>query len=301
MNTISAIVSAPAAITSAHKATLLAAVVDDREVVSYWESIEEGDAAEKVAEALGEEGLKALEARVEKARANLVAAAEGQAKAAEAVEEQVSPREAAARVIESKDFDGAAEVAAALRGDMEPRRGAETLVVALRDRRVPGTFKLGGGPIRTAIAAAWAAHNAEQEARREAFKAQPAKALEAFKEFQMELARAARRGTGYATDQQIREAAARFFRAEAGMPPLVKALENLINAKKPNAVNEILRNDPELAAIVANADKGRGAGALINALQERARKDAQRTLRRRNGGAFGNNPYAQGKKSPRGK
>jgi len=306
MNTIEAILSAPFA--AARKVVLVKAAfeqADDQTAIALWDecSVER---AEQMGELLKEKELETLEERVEKARANLAQAAEAQAKAAKELAEQaeITPREAAARQIEAMDFEGADEIALALRGggilertgeDMTPYKGAKTLEAALAFPKVPGVLKKDGGPIRTALAAAWAAHSATQKARREAFKALPAKALAAFKEFQMELTRATKLGIGFASDQQIRGAALPFFKSADGLPPLVKTLEGLIQAKEPNPVNELLRNDPELAATVANADEGRHAGALINALQSRAREDAKKTLRRKCGGKFGSNPYGQGK------
>ena len=209
------------------------------------------------------------------------------AAAAQEAPAAIEPREAAARIVETLGFEGCEDVATALRGDMVPREGAETLIAALRDRRVPGNLKVDGGPIRTAINSAWAAHNAAQNQRKEALASQPAEAVEAFREFREELREISRRQPGYATDQRIRASSARFFRAHEGLPPLVKTLEVLIVAKEGNEVNGQLRSDPQLAATVASVAEGRMAAVLLTALQDRTREAVAANGRRHNGGAFG--------------
>lgn len=214
------------------------------------------------------------------------------AEAQEAPELTFDPREDAARIVETLKFEGCDEVATAIRGDMDPQKGIETLTAALYDGRIPSQLKgskKDPRAVREALAAAKAARDAEWTQRKDALAAQPAEALEAFAEFREELREVSRRLPGYATDQRIRSASARFFRVEEGLPPLVKTLEVLIVAKEGNEVNFLLRTDPQLAGVVAAAPEGRQAAPLLAALQARAREAVQDNGRRRNGGAFGRN------------
>lgn len=196
-------------------------------------------------------------------------------------------RDDAARKIEEIGFEDADEVAAALRGDMVPKEGAETLIAALRDQRIPRELKSDGGPIRTAIAAAWVAHNADQEERRARIAEQAEQAEEAFVQFRAELSELSRRMPGYATEQEIRRTSMSFFRSNYELPPLVKALEALIVACEPNEVSDYLRTDPQLASTVVAAPSGERGTALIKAMQDRAREAVQANFRRRCGGMFG--------------
>lgn len=206
--------------------------------------------------------------------------------------EELDSIEAAARAIEQRGFEGSDEIARALRGvygDKAPRdakEGAQTLIAALRDHRVPQHLK-DNGSIRDMIAKSWACHNDYTAWKKTQMELGKSAALEAFRTFRTDLQKAGGMLSGYVTEQMIRRAAAPFFvKYEGGLPSLLWHLENHI-AKDSDVITQLLVEDREIAEEVGNAKQGTKAYALVVALQNKARARVAENDRRRNGGKFG--------------
>ena len=170
---------------------------------------------------------------------------------------ELDPREAAAQKIE---FIGLNEIADALRGDMDPMRGAKVLIRALCNEEVPSHFKgtkVCPGVMRLAIQAA----NEAANQRKEALKSAPERVMDLFRSLCLELLELRFQSAGQIV-KELKEP------DESGVV-LIKTLEGMID--EDTEIGQLLAEDAKLAEDVAMVQTGKRATALINALFHRAK------------------------------